>query len=470
MQASRTTLVVVACVALLIAACGGGSPPTNPAPPPGAQTAPVSLTIRDTPPQNVTVLSFEVTVTQAVLQPGNVSLVTSPIEIELKQLEIETAFLNTANVLAATYNSIAITFTNPEITFLNNTGATLAGCANGQVCEISPPVTATVNYSGSPFPLTIAANMPVGLLVDVDLNSVITGTLSVDFNAAGGVTVVQLPPFQGTGQFDDIELLGVVTAKDSANSQFTLQIGNGLSLIVRVDNNTQFEEFDDIGLANSFASVAVGQILEVELRLMPGGMLVLDSVELEDADVAEELEGVIVNTANLPSAFDMVLLEEIVNVPGVEIGVLVRINVVPGAQFKVDDDGLNTSGLSFGGTSDLMVGQRVEIERASGPTGTNPPMIDANEVELDDSRFTARVQSVDTVNSSFVVDQLPSLFQSQGITQITVRVTPGETEFEDVSGLSALNANDTVSLRGLLFRNVANTAMPILAAEKVRRR
>ncbi len=77
MQGSQKALVLVVCLVLLMAACGGGSP-SNPQPPPGAQTAPVSVTIRDMPPVGVTVLSFEVTVSSAVLQPGSVQLVTSP--------------------------------------------------------------------------------------------------------------------------------------------------------------------------------------------------------------------------------------------------------------------------------------------------------------------------------------------------------------------------------------------------------
>ena len=98
-------LLVVSLV--ILAACSGGG--SSSPPPPQTGTAPLSVTIKDAPPAGVTVLSFEVTITGAVLQPGNVSLVSTPIEIEVKQLEVETAFLSTINVPAGTYNSLQLT-------------------------------------------------------------------------------------------------------------------------------------------------------------------------------------------------------------------------------------------------------------------------------------------------------------------------------------------------------------------------
>ena len=75
---------------LALSACGGGSGGGTGNPPPGqASTAPVSITVRDTPPAGATILAFEVTVQRAVLQPGNVNLVTTPVRIEIKRLEVE---------------------------------------------------------------------------------------------------------------------------------------------------------------------------------------------------------------------------------------------------------------------------------------------------------------------------------------------------------------------------------------------
>ena len=48
--------------------------------------------------------------------------------------------------------------------------------------------------------------------------------------------------------------------------------------------------------------------------------------------------------------------------------------------------------------------------------------------------------------------------------------TSAQTEFEGVTGFAALNLNDTVSVRGLLFKNIGVGTLPPLVADKVRKR
>ncbi len=72
-------------VVAMTAGCGGGSQTTQP-----LAARSVSLSIRDNPPKGVSVLSFEINVTGASLQPSDASkpavpLVTSPIEVELTE-------------------------------------------------------------------------------------------------------------------------------------------------------------------------------------------------------------------------------------------------------------------------------------------------------------------------------------------------------------------------------------------------
>jgi hypothetical protein len=456
--------------ALVFASCGGGGSTGGTVNPPSGQgsTAPVSITVRDTPPAGVTILSFEVTVQRAALQPGNVNLVTSPIKIEVKRLEVEAALLNTLNVPAGTYTSIDVTFSNPELTFKNDTGATLANCAAGAVCEIKPAVTTTVSYNGPPFPLTIQVNTPIGLLVDVNLSNIITSALAVDFNATGAVTVSNLPPVQGTGQIEEIEdLKGTVTAKDTPNNQFTLQLGaTGQSLTIRVDTNTQFEDFDEVGcLTANFACVATGQIVEVDARLIAGGALLAKKVEADDNDVDEEFEGIITKI-NSATQFEMVLVEKLVNGASLDLGQLVVINLLPSTQFRIDDDGLPLQGGQFNSSADLMVGQTVEIDRKSTPTGT-PPAVDTDRIKLKFTRFTATVQSVNAAGNQFVVNNLPGLFTAQGITQLTIFTSPTRTNFNNLTNLAALAAGNTVSLRALIFQGGGT---PFGVAKKVRKR
>ncbi len=435
------------------------------------------MTVGDAPPANVSILSFEVTVVSAVLQPGNVSLVTTPLKIEIKQLEVESAFLSTINVPAGAYSSIVVTLQNPEVTFKNDTGATLPSplnCAADAVCEFKPVISTAVTYSGAPFPLNVVANSPIGLLVDVNLANILNGSLAVDFAAAGGVLVSQLPAQQGTGQLEDMDdISGKVTAKDTANSQFTLQTSLG-DLTIKVDSSTTFEDFDELSTpctANpqNFTCVLVGQLVEVDVGLVAGGTLLAKKVEAEDdAQDAEDLEGII--TGNIsPTGFDMVLLHEFPDINGVNVGNAVHVNLV-GVSFRVDAENFSISGLSFASASDLMVGQRVEIKRQGNVTAGTPPTIDSSRVTLKKTSLTARVKQKLANGTDFLVDNLPSLFTSASptaITQIEVR-TSSQTNFNKVANVAALNVGDTVSVSGLLFKQAVGD--PALVAKKVRKR
>src|SRR6266568_4761322 len=146
MNRSVFPILSLLCVCILVIySCGGTM--TNPLRP-GASA--LSVTVTDTPPMGVTVLSFEVSVTGATLNPGGVDLLAGrgPVRIEVENLETESAFLSTASVAPGTYTSLNLTFANPELTFKNGTTMTLAGCAPGAVCEINPSGTLTsmVNF------------------------------------------------------------------------------------------------------------------------------------------------------------------------------------------------------------------------------------------------------------------------------------------------------------------------------------
>ncbi len=80
----------------------------------------------------------------------------------------------------------------------------------------------------------------------------------------------------------DDDVIGQVTAVDTTNKRFTLRIGggSGQSLTITTNAKTEFDDFDDAGLANAFSSVAVGQLLEVDLA---HGTLVAREVELKRA-------------------------------------------------------------------------------------------------------------------------------------------------------------------------------------------
>src|SRR6267143_6341434 len=203
----RNHLAAFSLGVLFIAGCGN-SKSFTPSQPLGGTA--VSLSLTDTPPANADVISFEVTVSGAALNPGNIDLLgaTGPQDIDVKKLQVEKAFLNTTGVpaTAGPFQSLTLTFASPWLTILNGTANSLAGCAPGAVCKIAPSgsLVATVNFNPA---LSLSANNSVGLLVDLNLNTIITNALGVDFSAANAlsVTQTQISPDNQSQEMENVE-------------------------------------------------------------------------------------------------------------------------------------------------------------------------------------------------------------------------------------------------------------------------
>jgi len=459
--------------AVLLTGCGGSySPP--PVPGPGAQTAQVSVSLTDAPPAGVTVFSFEVTVTGAALNPGNVDILAGkgPVRIEVKKLETENAFLSTANIAAGNYTSLNLTFSNPELTFLNGTGATLAGCASGSVCEIKPSGTLSATVNGLFYSMS---GTQTGVLVDLNLANILTPSLGVDFSTSSAVTATQQTK-EAEGELEDLEDLNGIVASPSS-SQFTLQTTDMGNLTVAIDSNTKFEDFNACVAAN-VTCVQSGQSIEVDLLLLANGTFLAKKIELQDdaqAAADDELDGVISKITG-PSQFEIVVIDELRTIANVSVGDPVTVMLATsggGTSFQVDANGLNvpaTLQQGFEGatdTSQLLPGQTVQVRKRAMTGGPAPAAITitTDRVRLRDTRFTATVSGA-PAGSSFNVGGLPGLFASAGISQIQVQ-TSSQTNFENVNGVSGLADGSTVSLRGLLFKSTPN---PVLIADKVRKR
>jgi len=435
---------------------------------PGA--AAVSFTMTDTPPAGVTLLSFEVNVTGATLNPGSVDLLggKGPIQIEVKQLEAESAFLNTATVPAGTFTSLTLTFANPELTFKNDAGAALAGCAVGAVCEIKPTgtLTSTVNFPGPG--IVIMANSPTGIQVDVNPDTILSATLGVDFSLAGAVSAQQLN-MKPAGELEDLDdLRGAVQNVDTTNKKFTLHTSDG-EFPLTTDNNTEFD-FEACA-AKDFTCLRNNQVVEVDAKLMAGGVFLAKKIGFEDDAEDDELEGIVFKIDDA-THFEMVVLDELRSVNNVSVG-NPTVVTLSNPQFQVKADGLPVPSALQGDfegatdTSQLLPGQTVQI-RLTGPANPGPPVaVTTNRVRLRMTQSTANVKAGSIVPPNFSVDTLPALFTNAGISSIHVQ-TSSNTDFEGVSGVTALADGNRVSLRGLLFKNGALS--PELVVKKVRKR
>jgi hypothetical protein len=485
----RKAIAVFSFVLLLglaLAACGGGpmsmqSPTTNSA------TTNVSLSIGDAPPMGVTILRFEIQVTAATLQPAAsgqqpVSMLIKPTEVELEHLQTEPAFLANLNVPAGTYNSLTATFASPQMTILNQTGQTLSvgtqTCATNQVCNLTPSLnqmTVTVQAPTAPFPITLSANSPLALLLHFDINNSVQNDLSV----TPAISLAQVPPLP-TGEFEHFHVVGTVSAISSPD--FTLQtaIGNQ-SLNIVTDSNTVYD-FGTSCQADNFSCIAVGQLLRVKVKLMPGGVLLASEVKLFQQQGLANFLGIVTSSNASQNQFQVVLImmedDEHHDFGAFNLGFGLTVQPTSSATFSVDSDGVTVpSGLSFASVQDIFVGQVVSFHpvlpiattgMGSGMGGMSQFAISADSISLEPSEITGSVSAVNASATppNFTLGNLPPLFTKASVNQLEIEPVTG-TDFENISGLTALNPNDFVSVAGLLFNTASG---PVVIAERVEKR
>src|SRR5271165_6364116 len=187
----RTGFIIstaILCAAL--AGCGGtnqfGSQQQN------NGNSSVVIAMTDSPPSTVSILSAEVTLTGATLAPGNVSIFSGSTTVELTRLQTDIAYIATAaNIPAEKYTSVTLTFANPSLTIENDTASVIGTCAVASICTMAPTAMANLSTPVSLTAFTIAPSSTTGLLIDINLDSLLNATLGADFSAA---TVTSFTP------------------------------------------------------------------------------------------------------------------------------------------------------------------------------------------------------------------------------------------------------------------------------------
>jgi hypothetical protein len=442
---------------------GGGTPPG---------TAPVVLTMTDTPPTNVSILSAQVTLTGATLSPGNVPVFSGSTTVELTRLQTDVAYIGTTLVPPGSYTGIALTFSNPKLTIENDTGSSIATtCLTGTICTIQPVATnlsTTITLSPA---MTVSATSSGGLLVDVNLNSLLSATLGADF--INGVSVSQfIPASTGVTPVVAEDVVGAVASTDATHSKFSLQNAVG-TVSLTVDNSTTFLNFPT-GTCTTFsiACVQANQILSVDISIRADGTPVARNVLFEDADSSDiEVEGIITSTGSL--TFKMVTLAESTGIPSLPIGTPTTVtftSLTPSdVDFThVDSIQMDTSTFAFtiSQPTDLIVGQQVQVRRNPASAGTT---VVADRVRLRSSRVSGTYQS--GPSTLFTIGTLPSLFIVHAVQTLQVQTASGSVSAICTgisiglgANCSSLVINHNESVRGPLF---ATTGSPTLVATRV---
>ncbi len=481
-RSSGACLAIVA-LAWLCAGCGGAQQVSslqgNNVPMSFAMTASPAA-----PPPGVSILSFEVTLSGAQLEPGNVSLINAPVSVELARLQTESALLATTNIPHGTYTSVSLTFANPTLTFKNDTASAIllggVNCAPGQVCA-APLVMAdsggTLNFPSPGINLT--ANAPGALLLNLNLASALPNTFLADFTSGASISeLTSAPAGASFTNFEDV--VGIVSAKNATNNSLVLQTSLG-SETVFVNSTTTFANFPASSCTPaSFACMAANQIVYVNMSLLPSGSLMATNVSFEDPDVSHpEIEGIVVATSGVtpPSQFSMVVTGETPSLTTTPIGSVVNVALssAPVTVFDIDNLGASaaTSAFSFQGVQDLMIGQEVQVQQLTNSTNV---FENAGRIRLRSSRITANVSLVAAPEFTLGNSTLPSFLMSAGIPQIRVITlgppTPGAyTKFAgNAANISQILVGSSVSIRGQLFKNgppVSGVQSAVAVATKV---
>ncbi|HWX37814.1 MAG TPA: DUF4382 domain-containing protein [Candidatus Sulfotelmatobacter sp.] len=431
----------------------------------------VVLAMMDTPPSLVTVLSAQVTLTGATLAPGNVSLLSAPVTVELTRLQTDVAYLATAaKIPAGSYTSVTLTFANPSLTIENDTAATIAGCASATICPIVP----TTSAMSATVPLTsfsIASSSTTGLLIDVNLETLLNSALVEDFIA--GTSVFQFTP-AGTGAppVGAEDVVGHVASPTMSSNTFTLTNAEA-SYALKVDSSTTFFQFPTTGSCTTpgFACLQANQILSVDIGIQSDGSLLAKNIVFEDADSSDvEVEGIITNTTSSSQQFDMVVLTASGTGTGLSVGgqATVAYALPPQTTFDIDflhadstPISLSTSGFLFSTPADLVAGQQISIRRHGTLAGGQ---IQADRVRLRSSRFT---EGVSVIGSGIITLPSPSLVSGHGGGSTLLVQTFVPTIFFEIGhtiNLSNIGLGIPISARGPLF-NVNNQRT--IAASKV---
>jgi len=475
MRKERLLAIVLLLASSVLGACSvaqNSAEGNGATPPPSVNTAQLSVTLSDAPPAGVSVLSFEVNITGALLQPvvgADVSLLPGgrPVEIEVKKLETEAAVLSTISAPAGTYKGLQLTLAQPALTVFNGGANDIGACRVNTTCQFKPAAAGPITYSAAPFPLTLVAGTPAGLKIDILLDQIIGADLSVTLNNPSDIGVTQLAavPLTGSrGKLDDNEFAGMVTSVNAVSNTFMVQNANsGLTETIIAGANTKFEDFDEHGCgSNNFSCLSTSQLVEVETTLQSDGSLLAKEVKLEESRGAKSVEGTLVSvTGNPPAQFQMVVLDEEPDIAGLHLGDSLSVALAPTAAFDTNLGGLATpAGASFVGPADLIPGQDIQIE--PGTIAPGPPIsTSTSHVHLHTSQFTATVSAVN--GSAITVTGLPAVFN---LSTLTVQ-TSSATEFEGLLGPSGLANGSVISVRGLLFNTASG---PIVVAAKIRDR
>lgn len=479
MQLRRTTLPAGLCLTLAMAGCGGsGSDAGTQTSQNSSNSATVNLVVNDTPSTGLTVLSFDVQITSAVLQPGNVSILPRPVTVDLAQLASDTAFLASSVIDSATYTSLTISFANPQVTILNNTAQTVTAsgqsCLPGATCTFTPALNnASVTISNGVFPLTVTASSNTGLDLDLSIPDLLQSDLSITPASGASVNLSLLSgqaPQSMQARIDDV--LGTITAVSGTQVNITTALGD--LLVLSQDSSTSYSYPASVCAAANATCLSTGQLVTVDLSLLGNGALGINSLSYLASSGSAMTKALVLGadtTGTTPTV--RLLLQQGVNVPSLHAGDIATVSLASDATYAVGTAIYPAVSMgSFAAAGDLLPGQELVVGVGSDLVSGSAASFSTNALFLQSSQVIGQVSAVDTTTSSLQMSALSGLFTQTRpfVSQLNLQTdsTTALIGF-DSSSLGALMAGQFIVAKGPLF-NSASAGDPTLSAIEIRAR
>ena len=267
----------------------------------------VSITLYDTPPTGLTLLSFTLPITGMSLTPSaggsDVPVTITTSSVETTHLQTDSAIIADAvSITSGGYSTLKVTLgptTATSNVFINASGSTITwtsgtggSCANGAVCHLPASASFTISIPLT-FSLSDGGSQWIGL--NLNLNNAITSTggLNVDFSQSGVLTArttarLGIP----SGSADTIEdFVGSVSSYASGSS-ITVKSGiSGQSITAILNGNTEYNSPDSSysGCTAAPGCINVGSTVSIDALLSSSGTLTARAVDVLDTAATDEL-------------------------------------------------------------------------------------------------------------------------------------------------------------------------------------
>jgi Domain of unknown function (DUF4382) len=483
MRAKGSLALIVIASVLGLSSCSGlksSTPCMTNCGPTGKAT--LAISIFDSPPTGVSVLSLTLPIVGITLTPSSGSPVavfspTTSANFELTRLQTDSSVVTTGvSVTAGTYTAINVTVGTSSGVFINSSGATVGACVAGAVCGFPNGSATTITFT-FPTALVLTSNQTEWIGLNFNMNSAITTSngISLDFTQANVMTATTTPRTNIPAAYVDTieDFVGKVTAYTSGSSITVQSAITGQSITAALNSNTEYDAPPSSysGCTLTPGCIAVGSTVSLDAGMTISGTFTATEVDVLQTAAVNEVEGIIYPTSTA-NVFGMILADKSVtdSNPSLTAGTLgsgILLTINPTAVGFVDTKTLsiplpNPTGFSG---STLAAGQMVRAQVSGATTDANGIIhATANNLLLRFSRITA---TVNTPGTTFTISNLPAY-----LTALNTGLSPtpqvatylNYTILDGLTATTSLLTGQTVSIRALYFSAQA----PNFQAAKVR--